>query len=59
MLNNYTYFVRMRRIELLLLAELDPKSSASTNSATPAASFSSCKNTTFFDIRIPVDSQRN
>ena len=42
-------FVRMKGLEPPRPKALDPKSSASTNSAT-SADFRSCKNTTFFKI---------
>ena len=35
---DFLCFVRMKGLEPLLLSKLDPKSSASTNSATPAYS---------------------
>ena len=44
--------VRMRRLELLLLSEPDPKSGAATNYATPARKLRG-KNTIFLRMEVP------
>ena len=49
--------MRMRRLELLLLSEPDPKSGAATNYATPARKLRG-KNTTFFANGTPIGDEK-